>query len=359
MTMLSYSQNTPRIKAFKGRTLSHAVPLEVLSKAGRQVQMDRNMSDTYVARRFLPFGALGTDANTINRFFGGITGGDKVASVVAQHVIQEGVTPTPDSITPYDVTTVLEQYGCLYGYTDKVANLYEDNIPEEMATLVGERMTFVNEMIVYGALRSATNQFFGGTGTTRATVNGAITLPLLRRIAKNLQANHGRPVNKMLKASQNYDTSAVSEGYMVYCSTDLEPDIRDLLGFTPIEKYATGTPMANEIGKCERFRFITSPDFPALLDAGATVASAPSLQSQSGTNIDVYQFIVTAQDAWSQIALRGLGSMFIADLPTSVSSKTDPFGQRGYAGAMWWKAVMVENPGWMAVGNVGVKTLVG
>ena len=30
---------------------------------------------------------------------------------------------------------------------------------------------------------------------------------------------------------------------------------------------------------------------------------------------------------------------------------------RGYAGTIWWKAVMIENQGWMAVGNVGTRVL--
>jgi hypothetical protein len=38
-------------------------------------------------------------------------------------------------------------------------------------------------------------------------------------------------------------------------------------------------------------------------------------------------------------------------------SKADPLGQRGYAGTIWWKAVMIENQGWMAVGFVGVVNL--
>ena len=192
----------------------------------------------------------------------------------------------PSTLDPYAILAVLLEKGArlfqaplsavylkegaayelaaVYGFTDKTYNLYEDDIPKAMIEQVGERVTFVNELIIYGALRACTNAYYGGTGTTIATVNGAISLGLLRKIAKNLQANHGKPVNKMLKASQNFDTSAVSEGYTVYCHTDLEPDIRDLPNFTPVEKYATGTPMPNEIGKCERFRFLTSPDLPAL-----------------------------------------------------------------------------------------------
>jgi N4-gp56 family major capsid protein len=332
------------------------VPAEVLGRTGRQVQFPKNSSDTYVARRWLPYGATATSASTQNTFFQNGTG-DRGNVIVQQHQIQEGVTAAPDSIIPLDITVVMQQYGCLYGFTDKTYNLYEDDIPKAMIAQVGERMTFVNEMIIYGALRACTNQYFGGTGTTIATVNGAMTLGLVRKIAKNLQANHGKPVNKVLRPSADFGTDAVAEGYTVYCHTDLEPDIRDLPNFTPAEKYASGKPMPNEIGKCERFRFITSPDLPALQDAGAAVG-ATGCSSTTGSSIDVYPFIVAAQDAWGQVAVRGLGALDPTFLPPGEKSKSDPQGQRGYAGTVWWKAVMIENAGWMAVGFVGSKTLV-
>ena len=279
MAMQTFALTPGRINKFKGEILSHAVPLECLGRGGRQVKMPKNSSDTYVARRFLPYGATATNANSQNRFFQNGTGARDTA-ITQAHLTSEGVTPSPESITPVDITVVMQQYSCLYGFTDKTYDLYEDDIPKAMVEQVGERMTFVNEMIIYGALRASTNQYYGGTGT----------------------------------------------------------------------------PMPNEIGKVERFRFITSPDLPAVQDGGAAVG-ATGLYSTTGTSIDVYPFIVTAQDAWSQIALRGKESMDPTFIPPGAKSKSDPFGQRGYAGSIWWKAVMIENAGWMAVGNVGSKTL--
>ena len=356
MAMQTFTLTPGRINKFKGQILSHAVPMECLSRVGRQVQMPKNQSDTYVARRWLPYGATATTASTQNQFFQNGTG-DRGNVIVQAHQVQEGVTPAPDSIVPFDITVVMQQFSCLYGFTDKTYDLYEDDIPKAMIEQVGERVTFVNEMICYGAFRGCTNQYFGGAGTTIATVAGAITLGMVRKIAKNLQANHGKPVNKVLRASGDYGTDAVAEGYTVYCHTDLEPDIRDLPNFIPAEKYASGKPMAGEIGKCERFRFITSPDLPSIQDAGAAIGSL-NLYSTSNVNIDVYPFIVMAQDAVGQIAVRGKDSLSPTFLPPGDKSKSDPHGQRGYAGTIWWKAVMIENQGWMAVGFVGSKVLV-
>ena len=355
MTMQNFALTPGRLNKFKGEILSHAVPQEVIAKQGRQVKMPKNSSDTYVARRFLPFGATATDANSINRFFQS-GNGDRGNAIVQAHMTQEGVTPAPDSIVPQDVTAVMQQYSCLYGFTDKTYNLYEDDIPDQMTKQVGERVTFVSELIVYGTLKACTNVYYGGGVSSLGAVNGGITLGMIRKIVQNLQANHAMPISTVLSASNRYGSEPVANGYFVYCHTDLEPDIRDLPGFVPTEKYASGSPMPNEVGKVERFRFITSPDFPSIQNGGAAIG-ATNLYTTSGSNIDVYPFIVLAQDAFSQIAVRGLDSLDPTFLPPGQKSKSDPHGQRGYAGTMWWKAVMIENNGWLAAGYVGRKNL--
>lgn len=351
--MQTFSLSTARIAKYKGEILSHAVPAEVLGRQGRQVRrMPKNASDTYVARRFLPYGATAAAPNV---FYANGTG-DRANVIVQAHQTQEGVTPNPDTIVPADSQVVIQQYACLYGFTDKTYNLYEDDIPKEMIKQVGERVTLVNELIDWGVLRSCTNQYYGGTGTTLATVNGGMTLGFFRKIVKSLQAQHAKPVNSVLKASGSYGTSPVSAGFTMFIHTDAEPDVRDIAGFIPVEKYASGSPMEHEIGTVERIRIITSPDLPSFQDAGAAIG-ATGLYSTTGTSIDVYPFVVVAQDAWSQIAVRGMESLSPTYLPPGVPSKSDQFGQRGYAGTIWWKAAMVENHGWMAVGNVGLKTL--
>jgi N4-gp56 family major capsid protein len=357
MAIQNFSMTPARLGKYKGMILAHAVAEEILGKTGRQIPFPRNNSDTYVARRWLPFGATATSASSQNQYFQSNSGADRTALIIQAHQTQEGVTPLPDNITPLDITVVMQQYACLYGFTDKTYDLYEDDIPKAMIEQIGERVTFVNEQIIYGSLKACTNAYYGGTGVSIATVNGALTLGMVRKIVKNLQANHGKEVNKVLSAAQKFGTDAVSGGYTVYSHTDLEPDIRDIPNFTPTERYASGTPMPHEVGKVERFRFITSPELPSLQDQGASV-SGLNLFSTSGTLIDVYPFIVAAQDAWGQVAVRGKDALNPTYLPPGEKSKSDPLGQRGYAGTIWWKAIMIENQGWMAVGNVGSAILV-
>lgn len=355
MALHTFTLTTGRINKYKGEILKHAVPMECLSRQGRQVSMPKNSSDTYVGRRFLPYGATATSATTQNTFFP-TADGDRGNVIVQAHLLQEGITPAPESITPMDVTAVIHQYSCLYGFSDKTYDLYEDDIPKEMIKQVGERVTLVNEMIIWGILRGCTNQFFGGTGTTMATVDGTVTLGFLRKIVKALQANHAKPVNSMLGASAKFGTAPVEVGYSIYLHTDCEPPVRDIPGFIPVAEYASGTPMENEIGSVERLRFFTSPDLPSYQNGGAAIGTT-GMYSTTGVSVDVYPIIVVAQDAWSQLAVRGLSALDPTYLAPGMKDKSDPHGQRGYAGTKWYKGGLVENNGWMAVGFIAIPVL--
>lgn len=338
----TYATQAGRINQIKGEMIGHAVPFEVLAMGCRMKPMPKNAGDTITYRAVVPYGGATTNSNTINRW----------SLTAAAHVVAEGVTPASDTITYRDVSVVIQQYACLYAYTDKAGDLYEDDIPGDQLKQVGERMGLVREMIRYGALKGCTNAYYAG-GTTRGTVDEAVSLNLLRHIAKNLAANHASMKNSVLAASAEYDTSAIEAGYVVFCHTDCEPDIRDLPGFVPVAKYASRKPLnENEIGSVERFRFIVSPELSAYADSGAAKGST-GLYSTTGSYLDVYPMIVMGEDAAFDVALRGAASVNPTHIPTTAKDKSDPLGQRGYVGASFWSAVLVTNNGWMAVAEVG------
>jgi len=308
-------------------------------------KMPRNQGDNISYRRVIPTGGATTNANTINRW----------SVTAAAHVLSEGVTPNAETITYQDVNVVIQQYGALYSYTDKAAELYEDDIPGDQKVLVAERMGLVREMVRYGQMKAATNVIYSG-GTTRATVDQAISLNNLRNMAKTLLANHGKMKNKILSAGPNYDTSAIEAGFIVFCHTDCEPDIRDLPGFVPVAKYGSRSMLnENEIGSVERFRFIVSPELAAYSSAGATAAGTGLYTSS--TNVDVYPHIVVCEDAVFDVALKGDNPFELTHIPHKTKTKDDPFGQRGYVGASFWSAVLVTNNGWMGVIEAGVTDL--
>ena len=342
-----YDTVTQRIGKQKGQTLAHAVPVEVLGITGNQHEMKKGSGDTTVFRRWLPKGGATTNADTINQW----------SVTVNSHLTQEGVTPEADTLTPQDITVQINQYSCLYSYTDKVALLYEDDIPYYMKEQTGERMGLVREMIRYGALKGCSNKFYAG-GTSRATVDEAISLNLLRKVTRSLAGNRGKRVTRVLSPSAKYNTTAVEGGYIVFCHTDCEHDIRELPGFVPTADYGSRKLLhqEHELGSADRYRFICSPELDSIIDSGASLGST-GLVSTGGSQIDVYPFIVVAKDAWGDLALRGKHSFGLRHIPHNKVGKSDPLGQRGDVGSVFWSAAFVQNDGWMAVVEAGVTDL--
>lgn len=344
MAQFEYASPAGRINKLKGEILAHAVPAEVLGMTGMQRAIPKNNGKTVVYRRYLPYGAAATNYNTINR----------PSASPAAHVLTEGVTPTADTMTPQDITVTLNQYGCLYQLTDVVSDTYEDDVPAEMKKQCGERIALVREMIRYGVVKACANVSYAG-GSSRDTVDEKITLTMLRRVSRNLQANHAKKVTGILAPSANIATQPVEAAYLVFVHSDAEADIRDLAGFKTVAEYGTRKPVSPyEIGSCENFRFITSPELAPYSAAGAAIASTGL---SGNTNIDVYPFIMVGEDAWGQVALRGADSIDPTYIPPGTKDKSDPLGQRGYVGAKFYMNATLLNEGWMAVVEAGVTAL--
>jgi len=346
MAIQNYSTVTARIGKLKGEILAHAMPVEVLGITGMQKQMPKNQSDTVVFRRYLPYG--GTDNKWIT--------GANVATFAGDHITQEGVTPSADTLSATDITVQLLQYSVLYAVTDKTVDLYEDDVPAEMKKQTGERVGLVREMVRYGALKACTNLFYAG-GSSTSTVDETLSLNFLRKIARTLLANHCKQITSILAPSPNFATAPVEAGFLVFVHTDMEPAIRDLPGFKHVAEYGQRKPVHEmELGSVERFRFISSPELAATINSGAAVGST-GLYSTNGSNIDIYPCIVVGEDAWGQVALRGMDSIDVTYLPPGQKDKNDPLGQRGYIGAKTYMAASVLNNGWMALAYAGTPSL--
>ena len=339
------------IRAAQGM-LEHAQPITVLGDFGTQREMPQNSTDTLVFRRTLPFGAStgGTTIENSTRYVG-------TPDITASNfVLAEGVTPNSNTITFQDVTVQLQQYGVLFKYSSKTEQLYEDDIPGEMVKLTGETLAEVMELVRYGVLKAGSTVIYAN-GSSRSAINTAISLNAIRKAARTLESNRCRRVTSRLAPGVNFGTRAVQPAYVVFCHTDAVSDIRNLPGFTRVEEYGSFKPIHDrEVGACEDFRFVSSPLLKSFLAAGASVGSSGML-SVGAANVDVYPFIVIGEDAWGQVALKGMSAIKHVVLKASQTNHANPLGQFGYVGASTWFATVRLNDAWMARIEAGVTAL--
>lgn len=344
--MQNFTTQAQRIGVLKGEILAHADPKEVLGITGMQKKMPKNVGETVKFRRWLPFG--GADNKWIT--------GANVGSFANAHLTAEGVTPTADTLTATDISATLNEYSCLYALTNKVVDLYEDDVASEMKKQTGQRIGMVREMVRYGVLKGMTNAYYAG-GSSRGTVDLSLTVNLIRKVTRQLKANHAEMVTSILDSSPKFGVSSVEASYLVFAHTDMEAAIRNLDGFIHIADYGqrqTVHPL--EIGSVESFRFILSPELAPYIDSGAAVGTT-ALYSTGGANIDVYPVIVCGEDAWGQVALRGDSSLDVTYIKPGTKDTADPLGQRGYIGAKTWHTAVMLNQGWAAVIECGTPNL--
>ena len=157
----------------------------------------------------------------------------------------------------------------------------------------------------------------------------------------------------MIASRPDYGTASVEAGYVAVVHSDLETDIRNMTGFKATADYGTHmSPWEGEIGAVEQVRYIATTVAKPFLAAGVVIATAPTLRSTAGVNIDVYPVIYFARDAFGIVPLKGNSAM----TPMVVNPKPapgDPLGQRGTVGWKLWTATVILQEAFMIRLEVG------
>lgn len=312
--------STPTTIYLEAKALAVAAMVQVLTRMCTTKPMPANKGDTIYFRR-----PILVPANTTP--------------------LGEGVTPAVKPITYQRVSCQLQQYGDLYGITDKVNDLSTDPVLNDAMMVAGRQVGDTQEQIVYGVAKAGTNVFYAN-GATRGAVNTAITLNKQRAVVRTLLANRAQRRYTMLDASPKYNTQAVEAAFVALGHTDLEADIRNLAGFKSTAEYGTGKPICNEeLGKVENIRYILSPMLEPFYGAGGAVNGMKSI---GGAAADVYPILYLGEDCLGAVPVKGQGSMTPYVIPVDKVDKADPLGQRGYVGWKFYFAAVRLNELWMA-----------
>lgn len=320
MATTTYGSISQRTAAWAAaEMLAHAEPILVLSKFGQSKPMPKNKADTVKFRRPVPF-------------------------IIPDTPLAEGVTPTAQQMQYEDVEVQLKQWGAWVEITDVVNDLAEDPVLSDASMLCGEQAAETVEVQTWGAIRAGTNVFYAN-GSSRSAVNTKISLAKQRAITRALKAQRAKKVTSMVGGSPNYSTEPVDAAFIAFAHTDLEADIRDMVGFVPTEKYGSMKALPYEIGKVEDVRYVLSPVLDKFADAGGT---AGSMVSTTGTNADVYPVVYIAKESYGLVPLKGKNAVTPKVLNPDTPRGGDPLGQRGSVGWKTYFVAKVLNEAWLA-----------
>lgn len=264
--------------------------------------------------------------------------------------LTEGVTPASQTLNFTDVTATLVQYGGLVTISDIIEDTHEDPVLQEATALLGEQAAQLIEKMRFGILKAGVNVVYAN-GASRSAVNTIITLSTQRRAVRALKRQNGRAITSIVRSTTAYGTENITPSFIGLIHPDVESDVRNLVGFTPSEKYGTISPWENEIGKVEEVRYLSSTIFEPFLGSASVGGAAGSMLTSNGANADVYPVLFLSANAYGIVALKGM----FAVTPMVVNptpSDSDPLAQRGHAS---WKALqtaVILNDAWMVRAEV-------
>lgn len=332
MPVTTYGDISQRTANFAVKQmLNHAEPVLVLNKFGQIKPIPANKAEAAKFRRAIPFPTATTP-------------------------LVEGVTPTSQKMSYEDVRVALQQYGAITEISDKIADLAEDPVLQDVMKLSGEQAAATQEELLWGVLKAGTNRFFAN-GSQRSDVNTLWALTDQRAIIRALRAARAMPVTEILDGSTNVGTRPVEGGWIAFAHTDFEHDLRTVAGssFIPVAQYGSRKPLCpEEVGSVENVRYVLSPVLTPWEDAGGAKGS---MKSTSGTSADVYPVVYISREYYGVCPLAGKGMVKPTVLNPGTPSKSDPLGQRGYVSWKTWWAATILNEAWGCCLEVAVTAL--
>ncbi|HCX11338.1 MAG TPA: N4-gp56 family major capsid protein, partial [Hyphomonas sp.] len=161
-------------------------------------------------------------------------------------------------------------------------------------------------------------------------------------------------VTKIENSTPNYGSEQIDAAFIAVCHTDVEADIREMVGFVPVEKYGTAKALPYEIGKVEDVRYVASALLNPFIGAGSTTIANVE---NNGTNVNVYPVIYFGKEAFADVPLKGRGAIEPSIVPVGQKDKSDPLGQRGFVGWKAYYASVILNHSWLIRCEVAVSSL--
>lgn len=262
----------------------------------------------------------------------------------------DGVSPAGMQLTRTDITATLEQLGGWVEITDQVEDFHQHPVLKEARDQLAQMVAETKEYRAFSIMKAGTNVMYGGTGTTRATVNGSVTRALLYKAQRALADAKAKAIGKIIKASTSVSTEPVADAYFVFGHTDLLADLRAITGWIDVEQYSNSDArLPLEAGKILCFRFILSPMFTPWL-AAATSSSGSTYLTNGTTGSgypDVYPLIIKAANSFGGVTLAGKDSVNFYVQPPGKASVGDELGQKGFASCKWYDQYAILNQSWI------------
>lgn len=171
----------------------------------------------------------------------------------AMKALEEGVTPSGQSLSQSNVEALVSQYGAYVEVSDLLDMTGYDQVITESAELLGEQLGTVVEWVTRDAMNAGNNVQRAGGKTTRAalTADDKLTVDEIRKAVRTLKRAKARP----------FCEDERKPHFICICSPDATYDLQNDALWQDVSKYSNAEAIySGEIGRLFGVVFVESTE---------------------------------------------------------------------------------------------------
>ena len=171
----------------------------------------------------------------------------------AMKALEEGVTPSGQSLSQSNVEALVSQYGAYVEGSDLLDMTGYDQVITESAELLGEQLGTVVEWVTRDAMNAGNNVQRAGGKTTRAalTADDKLTVDEIRKAVRTLKRAKARP----------FCEDERKPHFICICSPDATYDLQNDALWQDVSKYSNAEAIySGEIGRLFGVVFVESTE---------------------------------------------------------------------------------------------------
>ncbi len=171
----------------------------------------------------------------------------------AMKALEEGVTPSGQSLSQSNVEALVSQYGAYVEVSDLLDMTGYDQVITESAELLGEQLGTVIEWVTRDAMNAGNNVQRAGGKTTRAalTADDKLTVDEIRKAVRTLKRAKARP----------FCEDERKPHFICICSPDATYDLQNDALWQDVSKYSNAEAIySGEIGRLFGVVFVESTE---------------------------------------------------------------------------------------------------
>ena len=229
--------------------------------------------------------------------------------------LTEGVTPSAEQVTKFDVTAVVSQYGKVVELSDDVIITVQDQTSNEVADMLTQNMWSTYDKIIRNMLAATAAQIDCLNGVNGNAITELTTTDVELAI-DFLAENNGKKLSPNEEGTNAFGTAPVWAAYWMISSTTLRSNIKTLSNFLSTAQYPRQQSVLEaEYGSLDELRVVLTTE--AFVDRSVSPA--------------VFSNFLFAANAYGRIAIDDQSMQMIIK---PLGAGEDPLDQRQ---TMGWK----------------------